>query len=231
MIVLGIETSTMTEGVAVVDGQRVLAEHRTDVGSTHAEQLMPVILQTLRSANLVFDDINGIAVSIGPGSFTGLRIGLSTAKGLCLARHLSMAAVPTLDGLAYLLPFCQYQICPILDAKRKEVYTAFYNTTEGVPKRRTDYRSIRPEHLLDDISEPTVFLGDGAGVYEELIKERLGSQALFAPFHLTVPNGSAIAFLGHQLLSEGKEADIRNIEPLYLRKSDAEIQRKLSQSP
>lgn len=234
MIVLGIETATLTEGVAVVDGQNILAEFRSDAGATHAGQLMPTILQTLTAANVGFDDLEGVAVSIGPGSFTGLRIGLSTAKGLCLARNLPLAAVPTLDGLAYLLPFSRYQVCPLLDAKRKEVYAALYDTSEGLPQRRTDYRAIKPENLQDDIDEPTIFLGDGVSAYKELIQERLGPQAHFAPPHLTLTTGSTIALLGHRLLVEGKRVDIRSIEPLYLRKSDAEIkreERELTQAP
>ena len=226
MVILGIETSTMTEGVAVVDGHKVLAEHRADVGSTHAERLMPVILQTLRAANVGLEALKGVAVSIGPGSFTGLRIGLSTAKGLCLARDIPLVAVPTLDGLANLLPFCRYLVCPILDAKRREVYTALYRTADGIPERLTGFRAIAPNDLLDETEEPTVFLGDGVAVYRNLIEERLGSRAYFAPDHLAFPNGASISFLGHQMLNEGKTVDIHSVEPIYLRKSDAELKRE-----
>lgn len=226
MIVLGIETSTTTAGVAVVDGQRVMAEHRFDVGSTHAERLMPAILQTLGAANIGFEDVKGIAVSIGPGSFTGLRIGLSTAKGLSLARGIPVVAVPSLEGLAYHLPFCQHLICPILDAKRHEVYTAMFRTTTGVPERVTDFRAMTPGTLLAEIDEPTVFLGNGVPVYRGLIEERLGSLAHFAPAHLTSASGSAIALLGHQMFTEGKTVEVRSVEPIYLRKSDAELKRE-----
>lgn len=206
-----------------MDGHKVVAEHRSDVGSTHAERLMPSILQTLGAANAGLEDLQGVAVSIGPGSFTGLRIGLSTAKGLCLAREISMVAVPTLDGLANLLPFCRSQVCPILDAKRHEVYAALYCTADGVPERRSNFLAIAPHELLNEISEPTVFLGDGVPVYKDLIEERLGSRAYFAPAHSTFASGSSIALLGHQMLTEGKTVDIRTVEPLYLRKSDAEL--------
>ena len=225
MIVLGIETSTMTEGVAVVSDKGVLAEHQCDVGSTHAERLMENIVHTLEAAGHGLHDVDGIAVSIGPGSFTGLRIGLSTVKGLSLARNIPVAAVPTLDGLAFHLPFCTCTVCPILDAKRHEVYTALYRTDDGRPERTTDVRAIPPASLIDEIDEPTVFLGDGVSVYRDLIEEQLGVKAYFAPDHMNLPSGSAIAVLGHHILAEGKRVDIRNVEPLYIRRSDAEIKR------
>ena len=226
MIILGLETSTMIEGVAVVDDTRILAEHRTHVGSTHAERLMPVILQTFSSAGLSIENVEGIAISIGPGSFTGLRIGLSTAKGLSLAQDVPLVAVPTLDGLANPLPYCQHRVCPILDAKRHEVYTALYSTIDGVPKRLTDFSAVAPDTILSGINTSTVFLGDGLSVYRELIEDRLGSKAHFAPPHLTLPSGSSIALLGYHLLTEGKFVDVWSIEPLYIRKSDAELKRE-----
>ncbi|UCE18802.1 MAG: tRNA (adenosine(37)-N6)-threonylcarbamoyltransferase complex dimerization subunit type 1 TsaB [Gemmatimonadota bacterium] len=223
MIVLGIETATLIEGVAVVDGDRVVAEHRSHVGSTHAEHLVPTILQTLGAAGFGMKEVDGIAISIGPGSFTGLRIGLSAVKGLSLARGIPVVAVPTLDGLAYHVPFCRYSVCPILDAKRHEVYTALYRTSEGVPERLTEPRAINPEDLVTEISEPTIFLGDGVPVYARLIREHLGSKAHFAPNHVGLPSGSAIALLGHTLLIEGKTVDIQSVQPFYIRKSDAEL--------
>ena len=223
MVILGIETATMTEGIALVNSSGVLAEHRSDAGSTHAERLMPVILQSLGYAARQFDDLDGIAVSIGPGSFTGLRIGLSTAKGICLARNLPLSLVPTLDGLAYQIPHCRYPVCAMLDARRKEVYAAQYNTSEGVPERQTDYAAIRPERLLEDIDETTVFVGDGAAAYKEMIRDILGPKAVFAPVHTMRPSGSAVAFLGQRMLEQGKTADIHSAEPLYLRKPDAKI--------
>ena len=229
MVILGIETSTMTEGVAVVDGHKVLAEHRSDVGSTHAERLMSVILQTLDAAKVGLEELKGVAVSIGPGSFTGLRIGLSTAKGLCLARHIPLVPVPTLDGLANLLPFCRHLVCPILDAKRREVYTALYRTAKGIPERLSSYRAVAASEFLKEMNEPTVFLGDGVAVYRDLIEERLGHRAYFVPDHAALPSGSSIALLGHQMLNEGETADINSVEPMYLRKSDAELKREQSE--
>ena len=226
MIVLGIETATLTEGVAVIDGDGVIAEHRSHVGSTHAERLMPTILQTLRSAGLGIDDVNGIAVSIGPGSFTGLRIGLSTVKGLSLARGIPVVGVPTLDGMANHIPFCKYMVCPMLDAKRREVYTALYRTSGGIPERLTEFRAIAPAELLTEIVEPTVFLGDGIPVYKDLIRDSLGPKAHFASDQFNLPSGSSIALLGRALLGEGKTVDIRSVEPLYIRKSDAELKRR-----
>lgn len=225
MLVLGIETATMMGGVALVDNERLVAEHRLNIKATHAERLLGVVERLLADAGLSLTQLDGFAVSIGPGSFTGLRIGVSTVKGLGFASGKPVVAVPTLDGLAYQLPFCHHPICPILDAKKREVYTAFYRATHELPQRLSEYRVIPPEVLLAEIEEPTVFLGDGIDVYRDQIQEALGPKALFAPTHLRLPSGAAVAGLGCRMLAQGQVVDIYQLEPLYIRPSEVELKR------
>lgn len=225
MLVLGIETATMMGGVALVDGERLVAEHRLNIKATHTERLLVAIDRLLADAGLVIGDLDGFAISIGPGSFTGLRIGLSTVKGLSFASGKPVAAVPTLDGLAYQLPFCCHLLCPILDAKKRQVYTALYRTTDGLPERLSPYRAISPDDLMAEIEGPAVFLGDGVEAYREKIEKELGSKALFAPAHLCLPSGVSVAGLGHRLLMGGQTADIHQLEPLYIRLSEAELKK------
>jgi len=126
MKILAIETSTMMGSVAVMDKTQLIAEYRLNIKGTHSERLVRIIDEVLKDSGLEFKDLDGYAVSIGPGSFTGLRIGITTVKGLAFVTRKPVAAIPTLDALACNIPFSQYQICPMLDARKKEVYTALY---------------------------------------------------------------------------------------------------------
>jgi tRNA threonylcarbamoyladenosine biosynthesis protein TsaB len=166
-----------------------------------------------------------MAVSLGPGSFTGLRVGLSAVKGLALAAERPVVGVPTLDALASNLPFTPYLICPIVDARKGEVYTALYKDGEsGRIEQLTPYQVLPPPLLLEKIPlQDTIFLGDGVEAYGELIKERLGAQALFAPPHLRFLRGSTVAEIGLQRFKKGEQDDISSLVPIYVRPSDAEI--------
>jgi len=138
MLILGIETATMTGGVALLNEERLISEYTLNVRTTHSARLMPALDRVLEDSSIDKCEIDGIAVSIGPGSFTGLRIGLATAKGLALGLDIPLAGVPTLDALAHNTPFAMYQICPILDAKRKEVYYSLFRyepSQAGGPQR------------------------------------------------------------------------------------------------
>src|SRR5690242_19383342 len=126
MRVLALETSTLAGGVALMDGERLVAEYVLDVGVTHSERLLAVIDRVLADARWAPRDLEGLAVSIGPGSFTGLRVGVSTVKGLAWALGLPIAAVPTLDAMAAAVPSSAWPVCPILTARRGEVYASLY---------------------------------------------------------------------------------------------------------
>ena len=226
MTFLGIETATYAGSVALVDEEHQFALYELDIRRTHSERLLIAIRRVLEDADLTLKDIQGIAVSVGPGSFTGIRIGLSTAKGLCFANDLPLAAVCTLYAMAARFPFSRLQVCTMLDARKKEVYAALYRVETEQPVRVTEPRAVGPAEFLEDLSEPTLFLGSGATLYRQHITEKLGERALFAPADLGRPSSAAVARLGLRMLQEGKHADLYAVEPTYLRMSEAELARR-----
>lgn len=223
MKVLGVDTSTMTAGIGVVEGDEILAEVKFSVKITYSEILLSCIDQTLMNANLKIDDVDGFAISIGPGSFTGLRIGLSTLKGLCFATGKPLASVPSLDALAYLSLYCQYPVVAMLDAKKNQVYAAIYEAKDGKPKRQSDYLVVDVEDLVKRIPEKTLFVGPGARLFEKQLVELLKDKAYFSQVEQSWPSGAMIALLGSKKLTLNQFEDIANLEPLYLRKSEAEL--------
>lgn len=223
MIVLGIETSTIQGGVALLDEEGLMAEIFLSVAATHSERLLPALDRLLHDARLRLEEVDGIACAIGPGSFTGLRIGLSTAKGLALATGKPLVGIPTLEAMALGLPFCRYQICPFLDAKKKEVYCALFRY-EGEPLIRVMEDSVLPiKALVERISEPTVFLGDALKVYGEALKKNLGGLALFPPRSRRSGSAAGVAELGFQRLLRGAWDDPARLVPRYIRPSEAEL--------
>src|SRR5262245_25257207 len=146
MRVLAVETSTMIGSVALVDGGRIVGESMLDVALTHSERLMAMVDRLLGDCGWKADRLEGLAVSIGPGSFTGLRVGLATVKGLALALDLPVVAVPTLDALASNIPFADAPVCPILDARKAEVYLSLYCTRDGRAQRLWEYLALAPQH-------------------------------------------------------------------------------------
>jgi tRNA threonylcarbamoyladenosine biosynthesis protein TsaB len=225
MRILGVDTSTSCGSLGIIDDNEVVAEYTLLRDETHSSRLVPAIQALLKEARLGLDEIDGIAVSLGPGSFTGLRVGLSAVKGLALSAERPVVGVPTLDALASHLPFTPYVICPILDARKGEVYTALYkNGKSGRIEQLTPYQVLPPLRLLEKIPlQETIFLGDGAEVYRELFEERLGEKALFAPPHLRFLRGSTVAEIGLQRFKKGEQDDISSLVPIYVRPSDAEI--------
>lgn len=226
MVVLGIETATLQGGAALVDEGGLLAEAFLNVSITHSERLLPTIDWLLRQARVRLGDLSGIGVSIGPGSFTGLRIGLSTAKGFAMATGLPVVAVPTLEAMAWTLPRCRDQICPLLDARKAEVYAALFGFDGGVLQRRMQDAALPPEDLIARIDEPTVFLGDGVRTYRTLLRDRLGALALFLPPALMGPRPATVAELGRDRLDRGERDDPASLTPRYLRASEAELKRR-----
>jgi tRNA threonylcarbamoyladenosine biosynthesis protein TsaB len=225
MKILGIDTSTSCGSLGIIDDDAVVAEYALLRDETHSTRLVPAIQALLKEARLDLDEIDGIAVSLGPGSFTGLRVGLSAVKGLALAAEKPVVGVPTLDALAANLPFTPYLICPLLDARKGEVYTALYKDGEGGQvEQLTPYQVLSPLDLLEKIPlQETIFLGDGVEAYRELIMERLSAKALFAPPHLRFLRGSSVAEIGLQRFKKGEKDDTSSLVPIYVRPSDAEI--------
>lgn len=224
MKILAIETSTLMGSVAIMEERGLIAEYCLNIKTTHSERLMKTIDTILKDLSLTIKDIDGYAVSIGPGSFTGLRIGLGTIKGLAFVTNKPVKAIATLDALAYNIPFSKYHICPMLDARKKEVYTSLYCYKEnGELLKLIDDSVIRPEIFLKDIKAPTVFLGEGAGIYRGLIKEILRDNAHFAPLAKQLPSAANIAELGLKAILSGRKEDPEKLVPKYIRKSEAEI--------
>jgi len=223
MIILGVETATMTGGVALLSEERLISEYTLNVRTTHTARLMPAIDQILRDSSVDKSEIDGIAISTGPGSFTGLRIGLATAKGLALGLSIPLVGVPTLDALARNVPFATYQICTVLDAKKKEVYASLFRYEGDTLVRLMPYKVMPPGDLMKQLHEKTIFLGDAVNVYREFIAENLGDLAIFAPDAQRLPRAAIVAEMGLSKLKAGEYLDITSAEPLYIRPSDAEI--------
>ena len=223
MKVLGVDTSTMTAGIGIVEEDEILVEVKFSVKITYSEILLFCIDQALKNVSLKIDDMDGFAISIGPGSFTGLRIGLSTLKGLSFATGKPLVSIPSLDALAYLSLYCQYPVVTMLDAKKNQVYAAIYETKDGELKRQSDYLVIGVEDLVKRISHKTLFVGSGAKLYQKKLIELLKDKAYFSQAERSLPSGATVAFLGSKKLILGQFEDIVNLEPLYLRKSEAEL--------
>jgi tRNA threonylcarbamoyladenosine biosynthesis protein TsaB len=224
MKVLGIDTSSSCGSIGLIDDDSLIAEYLLNIPVTHSERLLGAIELILREARIVLDDLDGWAISLGPGSFTGLRIGVSAVKGLAFATQKPVAGVATLDALACLTSPTPYLICPILDARKEEVYTAFYRYEKGdILKRMSPYQAIRPEELVKKIDEKTIFIGDGVRTYGDYLKNTLPSLATFPLSALHVLHGSAVAKLGLELLQKGECLDLSTFTPIYVRPSEAEI--------
>lgn len=221
MRILAIDTSSGAGSVAVVEDGQLKAEHYLHHKLTHSQTIMPMVDAVLKSCELKPSDIDFFAASVGPGSFTGLRIGVATVKGLAHAAGKKVIAVNTLEAIAYGLPQCEQLIVPIMDARRNQVYTASYIWDGG-------FRIVEPPaamsveecvegcgNLLD-----VMFAGDGVPVYRSYISEKLGERAFFAPPFALMQRAAVVAALAAQKTDTAQEP--HSLVPFYLRKSQAE---------
>lgn len=218
MRVLAVETSTLAGGVALLDGDRLVAEYVLDVSVTHSERLMATVERVLQDARWRAEELQGLAVAVGPGSFTGLRIGVSTVKGLAFALDLPVAAVPTLDALASRLPFAALPVCPVLNARQGEVYASLYRWDAGM-HREWDYLALPAGALAARLAGPTIVVGDGAASI-------VSAHAIVGPPWLGVPSPAAVGCLGLERLRAGAVVKPAELAPLYLRPSQAELKRR-----
>jgi tRNA threonylcarbamoyladenosine biosynthesis protein TsaB len=219
MRLLAIETSTLAGGVALLDDERIVGEYALDLRVTHSERVMAAVDRLLTDTRWAAGDLEGLAVAVGPGSFTGLRIGLGTVKGLALALGLRVAAVPTLDAMASALPFAAWPVCPVIDARKGEVYASLYRWTGTAMRREWDYLALAPEVLADRLVEPTILVGDGAAG----IRSPHGRRAPTVP---RIPAASAVGVLGLECLRRAQYVDAPDLVPIYLRPSEAELKRR-----
>ncbi len=223
MLVMGIDTSTTQGGVALLSGQGVVCEYTLNIKATYSERLLPLIDRALQDAGITLGQVEGFAVAVGPGSFTGLRIGLSTAKGLVVVGGQPLVGVSTLEAMAWTLPFCAHPVCPILDARKGEIYCALFRHEGDRLIRLMDDTATAPGRLLSRIQQPTVFLGDGLVVYEGLVQSALKELALFPPLAGRGGRAAAVAELGRRRLLRGDRDDLMQLVPQYLRPSEAEF--------
>lgn len=174
-------------------------------------------------SGLNFSDLDGFAVTRGPGSFTGLRIGISTIKGLAVALEKPVVGVSSLEALALQVSYSRDLICPILDARKGEVYFSRYRFLNGHLKNQTKERVAPPDKAVDDLSESCLFVGNGAFLYKEIILEKMGKFASFAPLIQNTIRASTMAYLSMAKFEKNDTDDIEKISPYYIRKSDAEL--------
>ncbi len=223
-LILAIETSGETGGVALFR-ERVLGEVRLSGAGTYSRRLLPAVDFLLRHLDLSLKDISALAVSIGPGSFTGLRIGLATVKALALALEVPVVAVESLAALAAQAMLSERPICPVLDARRGELYAALYRFQGEELLTLMPPTILTPEALGDRISEPVLFLGEGLRLHAQRLREVMGNRYLEAPSHLREAQPGALAWLAAMKARRGEFADPASLVPLYLRASEAERKR------
>lgn len=229
MRVLGLDSSGLVASVAVVEDEKLLAEYTVNYKKTHSQTLLPMLDEISQMIQLDLNTVDLIAAASGPGSFTGLRIGSATAKGLGLALKKELIPVPTLDALAYNLYDHKDLICPIMDARRNQVYTglyAFHNHQMEVVMESDALDMGKLIELLNLKGQAVVFLGDGVEVHKNLIEENLKVPFSFAPAHCNKQRASAVASLGIVYASQGKCVTASEFQPDYLRKSQAERERE-----
>lgn len=218
----------MVASVAVVEDEILLGEYTVNYKKTHSQTLLPMLDEVARMIELNLDSVDAIAVAAGPGSFTGLRIGSATAKGLGLALDKPLVSVPTVEALAYNLYGTRGVICPMMDARRNQVYTGLYSFSEGKFQVISDQEAIGVEELLGKVNElgqSVTFLGDGVPVYRDVIAEVCQVSYNFAPAHVNRQRAAAVAVLGGNYYKEGRVQNARDHRPEYLRLSQAERER------
>lgn len=231
MNILAIDTSQKTVSVALLEDAAIRAESFINRGINHAEVLLPAIDQTCRTGGLRLGQIDLYALTLGPGSFTGLRVGASTVKGLALATGKPVVGVSTLDALAQNGASSDRLICPVLNAQKQQVYTAGYRAgAAGRLEKATDERVVNLEDLLGGLREDALFLGDGAVAYEEQIRAALREKAFFVAGHQHDVRAAAVGLLGYRKYLDGDVLDLCRFTPRYLRLSEAETRLQMRQT-
>ena len=226
MLILGIDTATQIASVGITCGEEALAEASNRATSNHTETLLPLIADVLSQAKVSLRDIVGIGVSIGPGTFTGLRIALGTVKGLAYATGQRVVGVPTLDALAHTVDDWEGLVCPLLDARKREVYAALFRRS-----RNGELVTVFPAQVselnivLAQISAPCLFLGDGVETYGATIREYYGTRAHLLPFSTYHPRGAVVAKLAWMRLSRADSDDLATLVPSYVRPPEAVLKR------
>lgn len=229
MKILALDSSGLVASAAVVEDENMIAEYTINYKKTHSQTLLPMLDEIVKMIELDLNTIDAIAIAAGPGSFTGLRIGSATAKGLALALKKPIISIPTVEGLAYNLYGTDKIICPIMDARRNQVYTGLYRFEEEQFIVIEDQMAVDMETVIEKINklgQPVIFLGDGVPVQKNAIEEKVTVPFYFAPAHMSKQRAGAVGALGCQYYKKGSYQDSREHRPEYLRLSQAERERE-----
>lgn len=227
MRILALDSSGLVATVAIVEDEQTIAQYTVNYKKTHSQTLLPMVDEIVNMTDFDLSTVDAIAVAGGPGSFTGLRIGSATAKGLGLALNKPLIHVPTVDGMAYNLFGNKGLICPIMDARRNQVYTGIYRF-ENEFTVMEEQMAISVDELIEKINyygEKVTFLGDGVPVYKAQLEERLNVEYCFAPAHVNRQSAAAVGTLAMRYYSEGRIETAGEHQPDYLRVSQAERER------
>lgn len=228
MKILALDSSGLVASVAIVEDENLIAEYTVNYKKTHSQTLLPMLDEIVKMTDTDLSEIDAIAVAKGPGSFTGLRIGSATVKGLGLSLNKPVIGIPTVEGLAMNLYGCDALVCPLMDARRNQVYTGIYRFRQGEMEVVKEQAAIGVEdviHALNLIGEKVVFLGDGVPVYRGMIEDGMEVPYTFAPAHVNKQRAAAIAVRALEYWKQGVYESADTFEPEYLRLSQAERER------
>jgi len=226
MKILALDTASANGSVALLDGTHLVAESLLNIRATHSERLLDQVEQVLQASGLKLTELDLLAVVRGPGSFTGLRIGLATAKGLGQAAGLPVVGVSSLQLLAMNLPLVSLPVCAFLDARKKEVYTALYRWEQDRPISLGEEQVMSPRRALEQLEGEVVLVGDAVEPYRPLIAEVLGDRAHLPAACHHQPRAAAAAVLAEAQYRSGGDFEAARLAPVYIRPSDAELNRR-----
>lgn len=228
MNILAIDSSGLVATVALLCDDILVGEYTIHNKKTHSQTLLPMIDKMLSMADFSVKNLDAIAVSSGPGSFTGLRIGASTAKGLGQALSIPLIAVPALEGLAYNLMGAEAYVCPLMDARRNQAYYGIYDVSKPIPDAIVTQTAAPIEEVVQKVNQlgkKTIFLGDGVPVFKTYIEEHREVPCEWAADSVRYQKAASVASLGRQYAALGKMQKAADFAPVYLRLSQAERER------
>ena len=225
MLLLAIDTTTRVCAVALGEREKIRAEYLLNIKKTHSRHLMPLIVSLLEDSGIGKDELGGVALTVGPGSFTGIRIGMATAKGLCRGLDIPAVGVMTLDALAEAFALYPGLLCPIMDARQNQVYTALYRGSGAGPEMLQPAAALSIEELcrmLADYDEEVIFMGDAVENFGDELKQRLGNKYLEAPLSSRFNRAALVLQKGMKIWSEAGPVSPYLLKPFYLRLPEAE---------
>jgi tRNA threonylcarbamoyladenosine biosynthesis protein TsaB len=215
--ILGIQTSTLIWSVALINKEKIIGEYTFDSYERLSKILVPAIDELVNKTGIKKEELEGIAVAKGPGLFTGSRMGISVAKGLSFGLNIPLVGISTLDALAFNLSYSMYPICPLISSRGQDVFSAVYKVS-GQSVKKIEKESVCDiEKRLEKINKPTVFVGEAAVRYKDIIKKKLGKLAVFAPLSLNYIRASDIAFQARGKMKKATELSSLNLKAQYLR--------------